>query len=315
MPAWPGITGYTRGVLGQSDRADGGRSELDGLETQRARRRGAARRPRRLAADRGAIRSCRPMRCRSASRCSATTAPPATARAAAGGKGYPNLRDDVWLWGGSLDDIQHTIQVGVRSGQPQARGETHDAGLRPRPDAERRADRRPDRICGGAVRPARPTPAAVARARQSFADQCAACHGPAGTGDRRKGAPNLTDAEWLYGADRDAIRDQIWNGRNGVMPTWEARFSPGDDQGAGRLRPRQRRRASESGDVASRRPAMTVVIDRVARAVAGTRRPPVSAAAPRARRRRRGGGLYKPRTPIYPEAGPRPLAARSSGRC
>jgi cytochrome c oxidase cbb3-type subunit 3 len=68
--------------------------------------------------------------------------------------------------------------------------------------------------------------AGVGRARQTFADQCAACHGPAGTGDVAQGIPNLTDREWLYGSDRVAIRDQIWNGRNGVMPTWEARFSP-----------------------------------------------------------------------------------------
>ncbi len=53
----------------------------------------------------------------------------------AGVKGYPNLRDDVWLWGGSLDAIQHTIQVGIRSGHPRARGPS-DAGIRSRPDAE-----------------------------------------------------------------------------------------------------------------------------------------------------------------------------------
>ena len=38
-----------------------------------------------------------------------------------GGKGYPNLRDDAWLWGGSLEDIQRTITYGVRSGDPEAR--------------------------------------------------------------------------------------------------------------------------------------------------------------------------------------------------
>jgi cytochrome c oxidase cbb3-type subunit 3 len=66
----------------------------------------------------------------------------------------------------------------------------------------------------------------VARPAQTYAAPCAACHGPAGTGDPARGVPNLTDAEWLYGADRQTIHDQIWNGRNGVMPTWEARFSP-----------------------------------------------------------------------------------------
>jgi cytochrome c oxidase cbb3-type subunit 3 len=68
--------------------------------------------------------------------------------------------------------------------------------------------------------------AAVTRATQTFADQCAACHGSLGTGDQTKGAPNLTDGEWLYGASRESIHGQIFNGRGGVMPTWGARFDP-----------------------------------------------------------------------------------------
>ena len=69
--------------------------------------------------------------------------------------------------------------------------------------------------------------AAADRARPVFADNCAACHGTDGTGSRAVGAPDLTDREWLFGSDRDSIRGQIQNGRNGVMPTWEGRFSPG----------------------------------------------------------------------------------------
>jgi cytochrome c oxidase cbb3-type subunit 3 len=51
-----------------------------------------------------------------------------------------------------------------------------------------------------------------------------ACHGADGRGNRSLGAPNLTDAEWLYGGDRADIQGQIWNGRGGVMPTWAGRF-------------------------------------------------------------------------------------------
>jgi len=68
--------------------------------------------------------------------------------------------------------------------------------------------------------------AAVGRAQQLYADNCVACHTPTGVGDRTLGAPNLTDREWLFGSDRESIRAQIHNGRNGVMPTWEGRFSP-----------------------------------------------------------------------------------------
>jgi cytochrome c oxidase cbb3-type subunit 3 len=142
-----------------------------------------------------------------------------------GAKGYPNLRDDVWLWGGSLEDIQHTIAVGVRSGHPHARGDTvmpsfgRDGML-----TEAQVSDLTEYVVALSHRKA--DAAAVARARQTFADQCSACHGPAGTGDVARGVPNLTDADWLYGSSREAIHDQIWNGRNGVMPTWEARFSP-----------------------------------------------------------------------------------------
>jgi cytochrome c oxidase cbb3-type subunit 3 len=66
--------------------------------------------------------------------------------------------------------------------------------------------------------------AAAARAAPVFAEQCASCHGPAGKGDQAQGAPDLTDGDWLYGADRAAIAGQIHNGRGGVMPAWGRRF-------------------------------------------------------------------------------------------
>jgi cytochrome c oxidase cbb3-type subunit 3 len=68
--------------------------------------------------------------------------------------------------------------------------------------------------------------AATARATKLFADNCASCHGDKGLGDRVLGAPNLTDSEWLYGSTRQEIRDQIWNGHGGVMPTWAGRLAP-----------------------------------------------------------------------------------------
>jgi cytochrome c oxidase cbb3-type subunit 3 len=68
--------------------------------------------------------------------------------------------------------------------------------------------------------------AAIGRAAQLFADNCAACHGHDGKGNRKFGAPNLTDNDWLYGPKREDIKDQIWNGHGGVMPTWGGRLSP-----------------------------------------------------------------------------------------
>jgi cytochrome c oxidase cbb3-type subunit 3 len=222
MPAWPGITGYTHGVLGKSDRAQVSR-ELAGLQAQRG-----AGLVKLKAASLQQIEGDPELQAYAlqvgqsvfADNCAGCHGAAGT-----GGKGYPNLRDDVWLWGGSLDDIQHTIQVGVRSGHPHARGETvmpsfgRDGML-----TETQVFDLTEYVVALSHRKA--DAAAVERARQTFADQCSACHGPAGTGDVARGIPNLTDADWLYGSSRETIHDQIWNGRNGVMPTWEARFSP-----------------------------------------------------------------------------------------
>lgn len=141
-----------------------------------------------------------------------------------GGKGYPNLRDDVWLWGGSLEDIQHTITVGVRSGQPDARTSQMPAFGRDQVLKPEQVNDLTEYVVALSRRSA--NPAAVQRAAPIFQASCAVCHGPTGTGVQALGAPNLTDSDWLYGSDRASIHDQIWNGRGGVMPSWRARYDP-----------------------------------------------------------------------------------------
>ena len=64
----------------------------------------------------------------------------------------------------------------------------------------------------------------LAAGKKVFADNCAVCHGDAGKGKRELGAPNLSDAIWLYGADKAAIAEGVWNGRGGVMPAWAGRL-------------------------------------------------------------------------------------------
>jgi cytochrome c oxidase cbb3-type subunit 3 len=64
----------------------------------------------------------------------------------------------------------------------------------------------------------------LAAGKKIFAENCATCHGESGQGTRELGAPNLTDAIWLYGSDRDAIVASIWNGRGGIMPAWAGRL-------------------------------------------------------------------------------------------
>lgn len=221
MPAWPGINTYTHGVLGQSDRREVVR-QLDELH---------------------ALRGAQGARLATASLQDIEREPQLQAYAlavgqsvfgdncatchgvgGAGAKGYPNLRDDVWLWGGSLEEIQHTIQVGIRSDNPQARMSQMPAFGRDQILPAAQVDDLTEYVVALSRR--RADPAAVARAAPVFAAQCAACHGVEGKGDQKQGAPNLTDSEWLYGPTRSDIHSQIWNGRGGVMPTWANRFDP-----------------------------------------------------------------------------------------
>lgn len=140
-----------------------------------------------------------------------------------GARGYPNLNDDEWMWGGKIDDIARTIRHGVRSADPDTRPGLMPAfgrdGIMKRPDIETVADY----VRSIAGLPGN-TKADLVAGRKLFAENCASCHGEAGKGNREVGAPDLTDKIWLYGADRQAIVDGIWNGRAGMMPAWNHRL-------------------------------------------------------------------------------------------
>jgi cytochrome c oxidase cbb3-type subunit 3 len=71
-----------------------------------------------------------------------------------------------------------------------------------------------------------PTTANLAAGKTIYAANCITCHGDAAKGNREIGAPNLTDPIWLYGSDRAAMIDGLWNGRGGSMPAWGARLDP-----------------------------------------------------------------------------------------
>jgi cytochrome c oxidase cbb3-type subunit 3 len=221
MPAWPGVHGYTKGILGVSDRRDVAvqLADLDrlrgaeGAQLKTVSLEEIERDPKLQAYALAVGQSVFGDNC-------------ATCHGigGAGAKGYPNLRDDVWLWGGSLENIQHTIDVGVRSDNPHARFSQMPAFGRDQMLPAGEIDDLTEYVVALSHRKA--DGAAVSRAAPIFAAQCSTCHGPEGRGDQTKGAPNLTDREWLYGSERADIRGQIWNGRGGVMPTWGGRFSP-----------------------------------------------------------------------------------------
>ncbi len=141
----------------------------------------------------------------------------------AGFKGYPNLNDDEWLWGGTLDDIAQTIRHGIRSTDPKTRAGGMPAfgrdGMMKRPEIETVSHY----VRSLAALPVDPK-ADLAAGKKLYVDNCAACHGDAGKGNRELGAPNLTDAIWLYGPELETIVEGLWNGRNGMMPGWGARL-------------------------------------------------------------------------------------------
>lgn len=146
---------------------------------------------------------------------------------AAGAKGYPNLLDDDWLWGGDIESVHTTIKHGVRN------EDDDDARFSEMPKFGADELLEPVEIdqvvnfvmsiSGQEADAALATDGAVI-----FEDNCASCHAEDGKGDRDQGAPNLTDAIWLYGGDEATIRDSVNNARFGVMPTWAARLSESD---------------------------------------------------------------------------------------
>jgi len=144
---------------------------------------------------------------------------------ASGSSGYPNLNDDDWLWGGDIRSIQYSIEHGVRNpdhkqtrmSQMPAFG--RDGLLQPNEIDDLTAYVR-------AVSKQQPTGAAASRGAVLFTNNCAACHGADAKGNRAVGAPNLTDAIWLYGGDADSIHKSISDARYGVMPRWGDRLGP-----------------------------------------------------------------------------------------
>jgi len=138
---------------------------------------------------------------------------------AQGGRGYPNLNDDDWLWGGSLNDIYTTIKYGVRSTHAETRVSQMPAFGK---DGLLKADEI-SKIADHVLSLSQKGPA-NAEGAELFKQNCAACHGDTGKGNRSMGAPNLADAIWLYGGTKADIVAQVNNPRHGVMPTWETRL-------------------------------------------------------------------------------------------
>ena len=125
---------------------------------------------------------------------------------AQGSRGYPNLADGDWLWGGSPEQIKSSISNGRNGVMPP-----HEAILGE--DGITEVANYVIKLSGGTA-----DEALAAAGQERYATVCAACHLPDGTGNQMLGAPNLTDDTWLYGSDIETIKTTIRGGRHGKMP-------------------------------------------------------------------------------------------------
>jgi len=139
--------------------------------------------------------------------------------------GFPSLADDDWIWGGSHDAIRHTITHGVRAGE----SDEERISQMPRflPDGVLTLPQVNDTVEYVLSLTQRSTDAAaVARGEPLYAENCAACHGERGEGNRDVGAPRLSDQVWLFGSDKASLVRMVSYSRAGVMPAWGQRLDP-----------------------------------------------------------------------------------------
>ncbi|MCH9765914.1 MAG: cytochrome-c oxidase, cbb3-type subunit III [Alphaproteobacteria bacterium] len=220
-PAWPLVNDYTKGVLGVSQRATVTQKIEDAKKAQSSS---------------WALLESTPLdqvsgnpellRFASASGKAAfgENCAPCHGRGAQGFTGYPNLNDDDWIWGGTIDDIQTTILYGIRTDHEDAR-----SSEMPKFGADEILDRKQigdvteyvlslSNLSTNAE--------SSARGKELYAAQCVACHGENGKGNTELGAPNIADSIWLYGSKKEDIMQTVHTGRGGKMPAWESRLDP-----------------------------------------------------------------------------------------
>lgn len=139
--------------------------------------------------------------------------------------GFPSLADDDWLFGGDLAAIQHTILHGVRAGESdEERGIAMPAYLVTNMLTSAQINDVAEHVLGFTGRST--DAAAATRGSEHYSENCAACHGDGGEGNRDLGAPRLNDRIWLYGGDKASIVRTIAYSRAGVMPSWRNRLDP-----------------------------------------------------------------------------------------
>lgn len=218
-PSWPWINDYSKGVLGWSRHVELNK-EIEEAKAYRAQfvSRIEAASVSEIAADRELLqftlaggRSAFALNC---SQCHGA--------GAQGSVGYPNLGDDAWIWGGSLEDLEDTIRYGIRSDHD----DTRDMAMPAYKSDEVLDDAEINDVAefilslSGSAEDA----AAAERGAAVYSENCSVCHGDSGEGMYENGAPRLNDFIWLYGGNKADVVETISFARGGVMPAWEGRL-------------------------------------------------------------------------------------------
>jgi cytochrome c oxidase cbb3-type subunit 3 len=131
---------------------------------------------------------------------------------ARGAKGFPNLTDQDWLWGGSEETVYQTIAQGRNNAMP---GWGPVLGA----DGVEQVMAYVLSLSGRHLQGSEGLANFVAAGKVRFTTMCSACHGVDGKGNQALGAPNLTDSVWLHGGSADDIRETIAKGRSNAMPS------------------------------------------------------------------------------------------------
>ncbi|WP_227430823.1 cytochrome-c oxidase, cbb3-type subunit III [Psychrobacter sp. I-STPA6b] len=143
---------------------------------------------------------------------------------ATGATGYPNLTDNDWLYGGKAEDILTTVHNGRIGGMPAWRDDIGEDGVRAASEYVLSLSPSHGDVKGKSYSNGELDQTLVKQGSAIFQQKCALCHGEDGKGMHSTGAPNLTDDIWLYGGQREVVRNTVRHGRAGVMPAWESKL-------------------------------------------------------------------------------------------
>ncbi|RUY53466.1 cytochrome-c oxidase, cbb3-type subunit III [Mesorhizobium sp. M7A.F.Ca.CA.001.13.2.1] len=217
-PAWPLLHSATKGLLGYSSRNEV-RNELTAAEAAKGKYISAvaSKSVSEIAADDG----LREFAIAAGGAAFKVNCVQCHGSGAQGSKGFPNLNDDDWLWGGKAEQIQQTITHGIRfASDPDTRlSEMPAFGDIITADQIAQVGTYVASLSGKVQHAGLVEPGA-----KVFAENCVACHGDNAKGNKELGAPDLTDAIWLYGSGETAIATQVRAPKQGVMPAWGARL-------------------------------------------------------------------------------------------